>query len=155
MHQIVTTRLDNTLYHSLLRLNSNTWKICRYMYDSWLVQFLVYEQVSMGTDLKLLHNGQHGGSCFTQKDDTGAGEPLNCSLSCPACSCLATRRAEWEPFWLPCLVKVSSSRGLPCSCSYTLINFCYNDLPFPHPLSFLPLEDGIDVKTDLWNRLYW
>ncbi len=27
--------------------------------------------------------------------------------------------------------------------------------PFPHPLSFLPLEDWIHVKTDLWNRLYW
>ncbi len=39
--------------------------------------------------------------------------------------------------------------------TYTLINFCYNDLPFLHPLSFLPLEDWIDVKTDLWNRLYW
>ncbi len=38
---------------------------------------------------------------------------------------------------------------------HTLINFCYNDLPFPHPLDFLPLEDWIDVKTDLWNRLYW
>ncbi len=23
---------------------------------------------------------------------------------------------------------------------YTLINLCYNDLHFPHPLSFLPLD---------------
>ncbi len=29
---------------------------------------------------------------------------------------------------------------------YTLVNCCCNDLHFPHPLSFLPLEDRIDVK---------
>ena len=28
-----------------------------------------------------------------------------------------------------------------CNSACTLINFCYNDLPFPHPLSFLPLKD--------------
>ncbi len=31
---------------------------------------------------------------------------------------------------------------------YTLINFCYNDLPFPHPLSFLKEDRNKTIHSE-------